>query len=68
MADGPTEPRAGWNVDGDWWHWRRLKPSDRFTPADFAKSCHAFIQNGRLYCRDAGQAAELDAGRVPSND
>lgn len=62
-----TAPRAGWHVDGDWWHWRKIKASDPFKHSDFDNSCHCFIENGKLYCRDAEQAEILDGGKIPPN-
>lgn len=57
-------PRDGWEIDEDYWHRRLVRGSDPFKHSDFNTSCHAFIDKGWLYCRDADQAAELDAGRV----
>lgn len=59
-----TTPRDGWSIDEDDWHVRHLRSSDRFKVADFDNSVNAFIQDGKLYCRNANQAAKLDAGRV----
>lgn len=59
-----STPRAGWEIDKDHWHRRRVRAADPFKPADFGNSCHAFIEKGWLYCRDAWQAKDLDEGRM----
>lgn len=55
-----------WSVDGDGWVTRPVRPGDPPRQA-FSHSCHAFIEGGRLYCRNADQAALLDRGIVPDD-
>jgi len=65
LRPGPTTPHDGWKVDKDWWHFRPLRPSDRFN-RNGCISIHMFTQDGFVYCRDAAQAKLVDAGRIPS--
>lgn len=58
--------RPPWRVAGDGWVWRPVRSGDSAAET-FADSCHAFREAGRLYCRNAEQAAGLDRGILPAN-
>ncbi len=58
-----------WSRDEDGWLWRPVLKRDALLPrlngptSDYiGTGLHAFIENGRLYCRNAKQRVRLDRG------
>lgn len=51
----------GWSRDPDNWLCRPVRDGDQ-PPEAFAGSCHAFIEEGLIFCRNGWQAGVLDFG------
>lgn len=59
-SDLNQRPLTGWRRDRDGWLYRPARPADSLIKLT---GCHAFIEAGRLYCRNNEQAQRLDKGK-----
>lgn len=60
-ASSVSSTPAGWQIDGDGWLFRPLRATDLHA-SNFAHSCHAFTEDGFMFCRNSEQAHSLDRG------